>query len=553
MRPFGLLAVFAVALVLVGCGKDDDVPKDDSATVEPSECSSFSISGFVTTLEGVEIVASGPVIQRILSNSAGVFSACALPPGDYTVYALDLDWAFEPAFYEVTIQDRDIADLVFVPKERNDYVPIEILENIDLEPRVFNSEEDIILFDGTTLRDALERWGDTINRPIEVEPLNRIPDDVDFEPSIRPANSVPPPVGPQERRQKIISGMLGTARALGCARKDEADHCGDYEFEADPSDPILKPRQEKITYVWGGRDLSTLKPYGERNRPSSGSLCRKQTVGLDCSGYIYQIANRNGLRLPRSSTTYTQRLAKTWNDAIPDEWKLEMKVVTDGSVENGDIIVWPSHIGLAEVVGSTVAVWSSTGNPRRLETTPVEQCQRNIVAPRGPRNMLLTTMERPGPQYWGPRTVTLRLVAILSGTLDMQIRCAGETSIVGTVRFEIDNEEGGEFRANGRGTDYDGTPLCFTLSGTYEQTSNDLSATLALCDGSRSDGFSIKFVSDDSGFFGLRKIVNNEGCFAQARLIRVQDEVRTTMTATEVRRSYQLQEEASGERFGGRP
>ncbi len=151
-------------------------PPQELSSTKESDCPSFSISGATTDLEGVEIVASGPVISRQISEKLGTFAFCGLPPGDYTVYALSLDKAFEPVFFEVTIQDEDIKNLIFLPIERTDYVPVEILENIDkLPPLPINPPEDIILFDGTTLKEAMDRWGHTINVDFTEQPQETDP------------------------------------------------------------------------------------------------------------------------------------------------------------------------------------------------------------------------------------------------------------------------------------------------------------------------------------------------------------------------------------------
>jgi hypothetical protein len=219
---------------------------------------------------------------------------------------------------------------------------------------------------------------------------------------------------------------------------------------------------------------------------------------------VHQLAASVGISLPVGNAA-AQSISDNW--VLPAEWQLKMIRVTDGSTQSGDILAWPGHIGIAESGASGTNAISSTGSPG--------QCVPNINPPRGPRSLPASV--------FGAVSTRLRLVTTLSGTFDMPIRCAGTSSDAAVLRFEINNDAGGPFSSAGSGTDYDGAPLCFLLNGSYDQIENVVSATLSLCDNTRADGFSIELLTDDTGYFAMQKVIDNGGCLAEARLIRIQD------------------------------
>jgi hypothetical protein len=142
----------------------------------------------------------------------------------------------------------------------------------------------------------------------------------------------------------------------------------------------------------------------------------------------------------------------------------------------------------------------------------------------------------------------LRLVTTLSGDFDLYIRCTDQSTDAAVIRFTINNDQGGPFRATGSGTDYDGSPLSFILDGTYNQETNVLEARLSLTDGTRVDGINVRLLEDDTGYFPLSKVVDNQGCFASARLVRVNT---AASRAARMRLPGSSPRNATGPRLGG--
>jgi hypothetical protein len=226
---------------------------------------------------------------------------------------------------------------------------------------------------------------------------------------------------------------------------------------------------------------------------------------------ITNVASAAGLSVPAGSAAQSD--PDKW--PIPVDWKLKMKLVSDGSIQTGDILWWSGHIGIA---ASPDEVISSTGGSGL--------CTTNIDAKHGPRNYTIAQLGK------GPPAKVLRLTTTLSGAWNMHIRCTDQTTDAALIRFDINNDAGGAFTANGSGTDYNGAPLSFILSGNYDQTSNTVDATLAFTDGTRADKFTQTLLEDDTGYFALTKSIDNGGCSASARLLRVPEGSPVTSLAT---------------------
>jgi len=315
------------------------------------------------------------------------------------------------------------------------------------------------------------------------------------------ADALPPAAGPQQKKNDVVTQMVISAHDYACGR--DPNPCTKWNFTADPSGTLKdpKPAQQGLTYVYGGKTPTV------RTKPTDG--CPQLTFGMDCSGLISRIAESAGLTAPEGSINQSD--PQKWS--VPAAWDLKVKRVTDNSIQTGDIVAWVDqsrrHVGIAASTGfgSEVVIISSTGAPG--------ECDKNVGPPRGPRSLTLSQLGL------GTPTAVLRLVTTLSGVWDLYIRCSDQSSDAAKIRFTINNDQGGPFSANGTGIDYDGSPLSFVLTGNYDQNSNTLTAVLSLADGSRRDGFTKVLLEDDTGFFPLTKILDNSGCDASARLVRV--------------------------------
>lgn len=470
IKVFWFVILLISSLILTGCRDHDDLP--------PKRL--YTISGTVVGASaGVTVSIQGPQNRSVLTDVSGKYDAKDLPPGRYTVSPVLEGFVFEPATAQVDLGDRDVAVPAFTRQPPSEGLSPEEAARIDAIPESQTPAKDIILPNGRTLEEYLR------SRQLPLPALTSSTG------SAALALPVTPPIGPQQRKNDIVAMMVSTAQDFACARRSNLP-CTKWDYAADAAAPETRPAQTGLTYVYGGRDITV------RTRPIDG--CLQETYGTDCSGLVIQAAKAADVTAPTSSVT--QGVAENWT--FPPEWQLQMKQVTDGSIQTGDIVWWNGHTGLA--IGSTSFV-SSTGSPG--------QCQRNIRPPRGPRELSYTSFGR------GMPTKVLRLTTTLSGTWDMYIRCTNEITDAAIIRFNIDNNAGGAFTASGSGVDYGGAPLSFILSGDYDQIANRVDATLAFTDGTRSDQFSQTLLEDDTGYFPLTKVIDNGGCAGSARLVRV--------------------------------
>jgi len=397
-------------------------------------------------------------------------------------------FVFIPLELIVTVVDADVTAAAIGRQQPEDGLGAEAMQRIDAAPESSLPSDSVVLPNGQSLDAYLAARG----LPATPAAAAAAAAAAATVPGPR-RQALPPATGPQQRKNDLVALMLSAARDYACARRRQP--CTKWDYPADPIDPTNKPAQLGLTYVYGGRTPDV------RTRPVDG--CPQLTHGMDCSGLIIKIAQAAGLTAPPSSGPQSD--PARW--VIPEDWKLKMKLVTGGRIESGDLVAWPGHIGIAESSGQTANVISSTGLPG--------QCESNIRAPRGPRSLSIPALGL------GQPTAVLRLVTTLSGEFDMYVRCASQSTDAAVIRFTIDNDQGGPFRAVGTGTDYNGSPLSFVLDGTYDQVSNTVDATLSFADGTRRDAFRIKLLEDDTGYFPLTKALDNGGCPASARLVRV--------------------------------
>jgi hypothetical protein len=472
---------------------------------------SYSISGSVSpAAAGIPVTLTGPVSLTATTDASGAFVFSGLEPGAYTVGPAEPGFVFEPAERAVTLAESDVGAQTFVRSVPTEGVSLAELARLDAIPDSRLPVDSVILPNGQQLDDYLRARG-FLDANGELLPL-------DATWPLLQVNATAP-TGPQQRKNDIVSRMLHAARDYACGR--DTPRCTKWDYPADPADPANRPAQNGLTYVWGGKTLA--------QRIRGVDRCPQYTYGVDCSGLIGLVAAAGGLTAPGGSANQADPAA--WN--IPASWRLKWKVVTDGTIQAGDLLGWPGHIGIAESngAGTKANFISSTGAPNT--------CQANLK--KGPRMLPLSA-------WSSAPTRVLRLVTTLSGDFDMYLRCTEEDTDAAVIRFTINNDEGGPFRATGSGIDYDGTPLSFILEGNYNQITNTLTATLSFPDGSRVDGVQVRLLDDDTGYFSLTKIVDNSGCHASARLVRVQPGAALTRV-----RAPHPSERRTGPRLGGHP
>lgn len=491
-RSHTVVLLTAAALLVGACGEKSNTPSPS----QPNP--TYAIRGAITAGAGATVRVAGAAARTSTADATGSFSISGLPPGAYTVTPAQEGSVFDPVNASVTLTNADVASLAFSRREPGEGLSADQVRRLDAEPDTYLPGDKVILPNGQTL-----------SAYAKIRGLPNDPNSPAASTSARGARALdplPPSSGPQQKKNDVVALMLLSANDYACGRPPQ--NCTKWDLAADPADIVNRPAQKGLSYVWGGRTPTV------RTLPGDG--CPQLTKGVDCSGLILNVARAAGLAAPATSTS--QAIPNNWT--IPADWKLKMKLVTDGSIESGDLVAWPRHIGIASSGGTTASatVISSTGG--------AGQCESNIKPPKGPRPLTIAQLSS-----LGAPTSVLRLVTTLSGDFDAYIRCTDQATDAATIRFKIDNDQGGRFRTTGTGKDYNGTPLSFVLDGSYNQISNVVEATLSLANGSRSDAFTQKLLNDDTGYFPLAKVVSNGGCSLSARLVRVASPVATTFTA----------------------
>ena len=531
MLRLSLVAVFLFTLLISACSGSSD--SDGFFTVPAPKTYTISgslIPGTETSLENVTVTVYGPVTKSVATDIAGSFAIDGLLPGIYTVATTRPESVFEPARQEVVLEDRDVVGLIFEALVPEEGLSVEEAEFLASAPARSFPENQVILPNGMNLEEYLILRGITIDEAVSAGSSSKgVSSPFSSAMAVDP---LPDAEGPQQRKNDIVSKLLAQARYFSCGQNDP--RCTTWDYSAESDDPetidvdesVTMPAHEGLTYIWGGKDPNV------RTLPQDG--CPELTHGLDCSGLLHQIAVGVGISLP-VGTSVTQADPASW--VIPEDWQLEMKLVTDGSSQSGDIVAGPGHSGIAESAEADSNVISAVGVPN--------QCAVNIGGERGPKSLPMSSMVT----SLGEVTSRLRLVTTLSGTFDMPIKCVDQTTDAGVLRFEINNDDGGPFEAEGEGIDYDGDLLCFNLSGNYDQISNEVSAVLSLCDETRKDSFTVTLLQDGTDYFPLEKVVDNGGCFAEARLIRIQD--RATTGSASTLPTIEKSRESGGSLIGG--
>jgi len=264
----------------------------------------------------------------------------------------------------------------------------EVLRQLDMAPELTHSDDETQLPNGMPLGAYLALRGITID--VDTTGINSQA----LRATVSAADTLPPTSDAEQRRNDVIAKMVKAAKDFACGRA-ESGRCTKWDREADPTstakDP--KPGQQGLTYIYGGKN-----PY-ERTRPIDG--CRELTYGMDCSGLVAQLALQVGISLP-AKDALQQGDAGNWKP--PSDWQIKMQTVGDGTIETGDILAWSTHIGIADVAGSEVAVISSTGHKG--------ECAYNIVPKAGPRSMPLEYLTA---TKLGKPALTLRLTAMGGG------------------------------------------------------------------------------------------------------------------------------------------
>lgn len=113
----------------------------------------------------------------------------------------------------------------------------------------------------------------------------------------------------------------------------------------------------------------------------------------------------------------------------------------------------------------------------------------------------------------------------VTGTWRVLARCIGASYDIWDFLINLNQTSGGAFSGNASATDYDGTPMQMTLSGTYNSTSRFISATSITTiagggGGARIDTVTTTLTSNDTGYIPTTQSGAVQGCPAEARMIK---------------------------------
>jgi hypothetical protein len=142
------------------------------------------------------------------------------------------------------------------------------------------------------------------------------------------------------------------------------------------------PAQTGLAYSWGSKD------YAIRQVPPVASGCMNLKIyGLDCTGMLWAMTQAANLTVVPKYNFFVQYIstAKKWTDAFKasaDYKDLEMKdmgQLPPDKINNGDIILWGSHVGVF-LYGSFYQSNGSANAP---------SCNNNLLTGRGPRMISL--------------------------------------------------------------------------------------------------------------------------------------------------------------------
>jgi hypothetical protein len=326
--------------------------------------------------------------------------------------------------------------------------------------------------------------------------------------------------GTQTKKNILVAKMLGFANSL-----------------ISTNQPFLndgkKPEQTKIAYGLGAKD------YRVRAKPSESS-CSDELYALDCSGFLHHVLGAAGIKIVQgAAANQTADHIQAAIRQIPNYEKIEVKdegKVAYDKLESGDIIYYSKggirkHIGIVlKTYPGKLMIYQSNGTGAKSTynsdgSVKSKGCEFNTQSWRGPRLVELTE-----PMNWGAYDDygVIRIVTDISGKWDFHVRCPGQSRDVYTLSLTFPTDKDGEFTQVGNGTDYTGDPIATTFNFKYDKTNNILNCTFVSTfpnnpNGSRTDKFSVKLLKDDTGYFGTTKVVNNNGCDVEVRLINKEE------------------------------
>jgi hypothetical protein len=356
LKVFAALLLIPVIAFVPGCGGGGDSSQ------------TYTVTGSVSNASpGVLMQVAGPVSKSTTTDANGAYSLTGLPNGQYFITPMQEGSVFTPLSLTVTIAGANVvAPGLAAQQEETDGLSVEVLQYLDTLPDDPLTPDQVILPNGMSM--AAFNAG---------------------TPSALTASAVakdstpPPATDPVQKKNAVIKQLIAQAQSYACGRLPTG-RCTTWDQPADKSNSVIRPAQAGLTYVYGGVTTAG------RSTPKDG--CPQQTVGLDCSGLISLIWASVGVTAPTSTSdkekpSAAQSIPSRWT--LPADWQLQMTLVTDGTIQSGDLVAWKGHIGIAETSGTTATahVISSTGH--------YAECLKNITPPRGPRTLTVADLSNP--------------------------------------------------------------------------------------------------------------------------------------------------------------
>ncbi len=270
------------------------------------------------------------------------------------------------------------ADIVRVPEDQHEGLTPEQSKAMDTIPSYEPAIGTVMsLPSGSTFK-----WGST-----EIVPLGTTFLHLDLESTS---------IGRVSARDRLLISMTDVARTLAERPK--------WTF---PSEGKKKPAQVGLAYGLGLKDHTGRKvPLG----------CPESIHGLDCSGFIRQLALQSGINIPVLNAAALQT-PEVWNDFLYSKGMRAVRVSLATEFETGEIVGWSSHIGIVkkEQTG-IVSIFQSNG-----AASSQTDCIKNLSLNRGPRSVTVAKITASG--FMGPITSRFRIQPIpkmerLSSSLD---------------------------------------------------------------------------------------------------------------------------------------
>ncbi|MBA4055372.1 MAG: hypothetical protein C0490_11720 [Marivirga sp.] len=308
---------------------------------------------------------------------------------------------------------------------------------------------------------------------------------------------------PQNQKNLLISRMMARAHYLTDRSKHQVNG------------------QNGLAYVSNGKQIDEpITPAGE--------CTAEKLVGLDCSGFIYQLTQEARLMAIPKGRAESQGDTTLWNRAFKESveyTKLQaerMENVTASDIIAGDLIYF---ITKGKVNHTAVALNDGSGALKFYQSSGTDaksgNCDANKGLKRGPKEWNLTSANL---SSFGDSYYIIRPTADISGSWTIRLRCTGQSTDAITTELNFKTKKDASFTALGSGIDYGGDPVDVSIKGFYNKKENKLQGDMTFSfpqnpGEERVDSFQVVLNEDETPYIITTKKVDNGGCVAEIKLI----------------------------------